>query len=74
MNLKYMNVSLFEITYKKNELFHDILIHWNAPVYAYTQTHVYTEKKFWSSSKSATAQTWNDLNKQMWNTCPFGSI
>ncbi len=29
MNLKYMKVSLFEITYKK--LFHDILI-WDAPV------------------------------------------
>ncbi len=26
MNLKYMKVSLFEISYKKNELFHDILI------------------------------------------------
>ncbi len=24
MNLKYMKVSHFEITYKKNELFHDI--------------------------------------------------
>ncbi len=32
MNLKYMTVSLFEITYKKNELFHDILINWDAPV------------------------------------------
>ncbi len=33
MNLKYMKVSLFEISYKKkNELFHDILIHWDAPV------------------------------------------
>ncbi len=33
MNLKYMKVSLFEITYKKKkELFHDILIHWDAPV------------------------------------------
>ncbi len=30
MNLKYMKVSLFEITYKKN--FHDILIYWDAPV------------------------------------------
>ncbi len=35
MNLKYMKVSLFEISYKKkNELFHDILIYWDAPVYA----------------------------------------
>ncbi len=34
MNLKYMKVSLFEITYKKNELFHDILIYWDAPVRA----------------------------------------
>ncbi len=34
MNLKYMKVSLFEITYKKkNELFHDILIYWDAPVH-----------------------------------------
>ncbi len=32
MNLKYMKVSLFEISYKKNELFHDILIYWDAPV------------------------------------------
>ncbi len=32
MNLKYLKVSLFEITYKKNELFHDILIYWDAPV------------------------------------------
>ncbi len=36
MNLKYMKVSLFEITYKeKNELFHDILINWDAPVVVY---------------------------------------
>ncbi len=27
LNLKYLKVSLFEITYKKNELFHDILIY-----------------------------------------------
>ncbi len=33
MNLKYMKVSLFEISYKKNELFHVILIYWDAPVY-----------------------------------------
>ncbi len=34
MNLKYMKVSLFEISYtRKNELFHDILIHWDAPVF-----------------------------------------
>ncbi len=33
MYLKYMKVSLFEISYKKkNELFHDILIYWDAPV------------------------------------------
>ncbi len=31
MNLKYMKVSLFEISYKK-KLFHDILIYWDAPV------------------------------------------
>ncbi len=37
MNQKYMKVSLFEITYKnkKNELFHDILIYWDAPVHTY---------------------------------------
>ncbi len=33
MNLKYMKVSLFEITYKKKGLFHDILIYWDEPVY-----------------------------------------
>ncbi len=33
MNLKYMKVSLFEITYKKKLTFHDILIYWDAPVY-----------------------------------------
>ncbi len=32
MNLEYMKVSLFEISYKNNELFHDILIFWDAPV------------------------------------------
>ncbi len=32
MNLKYMKVSLFEISYKKKELLHDILIYWDAPV------------------------------------------
>ncbi len=33
MNLKYMKVSLFEITYKKDFLlFHNILIYWDAPV------------------------------------------
>ncbi len=32
MNLKYMEVSLFEITYKKKLLFHDILIYWDALV------------------------------------------
>ncbi len=31
MNLKYMKVSLFEITYKKKWIFHDILIYWDAP-------------------------------------------
>ncbi len=31
MNLKYMKVSLFEISYKK-KLFHNILIYWDAPV------------------------------------------
>ncbi len=35
MNLKYMKVSLFEISFKKNELFHDILIYWDAPVIKY---------------------------------------
>ncbi len=30
MNLKYMKVSLFEISYKKKN---DILIYWDAPVY-----------------------------------------
>ncbi len=33
MNLKYMNVSLFEISYKKNEHYLKILIVWDAPVY-----------------------------------------
>ncbi len=33
MNLEYMKVSLFEISYKKKELFHDILFFWDAPVY-----------------------------------------
>ncbi len=33
MNLEYMKVSLSEISYKKRELFHDILIFWDAPVY-----------------------------------------
>ncbi len=32
MNLEYMKVSLFEISYKKNLLFHDIQIVWDAPV------------------------------------------
>ncbi len=32
MNLKYMKVSLFEISYKKKMNFHDILIYWDAPV------------------------------------------
>ncbi len=32
MNLKYMKVSLFEMLQEKNELFHDILIYWDAPV------------------------------------------
>ncbi len=33
MNLKYMKVSLFEISYKKKKKnFHDILIYWDAPV------------------------------------------
>ncbi len=40
MNLKYMKVSLFEISYKK-KYFHDILIYWDAPVYAYTMQNVY---------------------------------
>ncbi len=35
MNLKYLKVSLFEITYKKKWTFHDILIHWDAPVYEF---------------------------------------
>ncbi len=33
MNLKYMKVSLFEISYKKKMNFHDILIYWDAPVF-----------------------------------------
>lgn len=32
------------------------------------------QKMFCSSSKPASAQTWNDLNKQKWHTCPFSSI
>ncbi len=32
MNLKYMKVSLFEITYKKKITFHNILIYWDTPV------------------------------------------
>ncbi len=37
MNLKYMKVSLFEISYKKNELFHDILIiEMHLYIYIYT--------------------------------------
>ncbi len=35
MNLKYMKVSLFEISYKKKITFHNILIYWDAPVDAY---------------------------------------
>ncbi len=36
MNLKYMKVSLFEITYKNFFLlFHDILIYWDAPVHIF---------------------------------------
>ncbi len=33
MILKYMKVSLFEIGYKKNELFHDNLVVLDVPVY-----------------------------------------
>ncbi len=29
-----MTVSLFEIPYKKSDVFHDILIFWDAPVFA----------------------------------------
>ncbi len=32
MNLKYMKVSLFEISYKKKWTFHHILIFWDVPV------------------------------------------
>ncbi len=32
MNLKYMKVSIFEITFKKKIIFYDILIYWDAPV------------------------------------------
>ncbi len=32
MNLEYMNVSLFEISYKKKELFKDIYFFLDAPV------------------------------------------
>ncbi len=32
MNLEYMKVSLFEISKKKKNFFHDILIFWDAPV------------------------------------------
>ncbi len=32
MNLEYMKVSLFEISEKTKELFHDIQIFWDAPV------------------------------------------
>ncbi len=35
MNLKYMKVSIFEISYKKKLVpFYDILIYWDAPVMA----------------------------------------
>ncbi len=32
MNLEYMKVSLFEISYNKKKNFHDIQIFWDAPV------------------------------------------
>ncbi len=32
MNLEYMKVSLFEISYEKKKLFHEIQIFWDAPV------------------------------------------
>ncbi len=32
MNLKYMKVSLFEISYKKNKLFHQIQFFLDVPV------------------------------------------
>ncbi len=35
MHLKYMKVSLFEMLQEKNELFHDIQIFWDAPVFVY---------------------------------------
>ncbi len=46
MNLKYMKVSLFEITYKKNELFHDILIYWDAPVFSNVIIHMMKKLNF----------------------------
>ncbi len=39
MNLEYMKVSLFEML-PKNELFHDILIFWDAPVCMHVCMHV----------------------------------
>ncbi len=41
MNLKYMKVSLFEITYKKKLTFYNILIYWDAPVYSYIYFSLY---------------------------------
>ncbi len=32
MNLEYMKVSLFEISYEKKNFFHEIQIFWDAPV------------------------------------------
>ncbi len=36
MNLEYMKLSLFEISYKKNNFFRDIQVFLDAPVYIYT--------------------------------------
>ncbi len=41
MNLEYMKVSLFEISYKKKELFHYILFFLDAPVCVYIYIYIY---------------------------------
>ncbi len=50
MNLKYMKVSLFEISYKKNELFHDILIYWDASVCMQCNILVKTNTNFYNTT------------------------
>ncbi len=70
MNLKYMKVSLFEISYKKKWTFSDILIYWDAPqvqdlfvTYTIIQK-VLTSSEMWVRSAPWTVQYYRKQHKE----------